>query len=59
MHNDGVAFRDLIQHVARSTARIQKVLGDELEPVDVRLLLEDVAEMWSPKANPETEVGVT
>jgi hypothetical protein len=59
MHNDGVAFRDLIQHVARSTARIQKVLGDELEPVDVRLLLEDVAEMRSPKANPETEVGVT
>ena len=40
-----ITLRDLLQDVARTPARVHEVLGDDLEPVDRRVVFEDVIEV--------------
>ena len=42
MLHDAVLLEDLVEHRERAAAVDHEVLGDDLEPVDDGLLLEDV-----------------
>ena len=45
MHDDRVLLGDLLEHVTRSAARIDKVFRNDFEPIDRGLVLENVREM--------------
>ena len=55
VHDDLIPFGNLIQHVAWATARVHEILRDNLEPIDLRMVLEDVREMnrTQPNAKPK------
>ena len=42
MLHDAVLLENLVEHVQRAAAIDHEVLGDDFEPVDDRLLFEDV-----------------
>ena len=56
MHHDRIALGDLLQHVPRAALRVHEVLGDDLEPVDRRAVLEDVGVVDRPQADAEAEM---
>ena len=57
MHYHRIPLRKLPQHLPRTAAGIHEVLGDDLEPVHRRLLLQDMPKVDAPQANAETEMG--
>ena len=52
-----VVAADRLQHAARVAARDHEVLGDHLEPADVRLGFDDVAVVLAPQTQAASEVG--
>src|SRR6185295_4968136 len=56
VQHDRIALGDLRQDVARTAERIDVVLADHLEPVDGRLVAQDVLEVGGPQSDAETEV---
>src|SRR5205085_10146538 len=59
VQDDRVALRDLLEHVAGPPLRVHEVLADDLEPVHLGLVLEDVVEVDRAEADAEAEVGVS
>src|SRR5687768_8999868 len=57
VHHDGVALGDLLQDVPRAALGIEKVLRDDLEPIDRGPLLENVPEVHAPQAHAKPELG--
>ena len=55
MHDQRVTLTDGLQVVARLAARDHEVLGGDLEPVDIGLVLEDVLEMVRAQSETEAE----
>src|SRR5690349_7883014 len=58
MEHNRVPFRDLIDYIQWPPAGIQVVLRQDLEPIDPRLVFEDVLEMDTPQADAETQVRI-
>jgi hypothetical protein len=50
MHHHGVALANLIENAQGLTAFDHVVLGDDLEPVDLRRALQDLRIMLRPEA---------
>ena len=59
MHHHAVAFRNLLEDVPRAAARVDEVFGNDLEPVDLRMVLEDVRKVDRAQPDTETEVGMS
>jgi hypothetical protein len=59
VHDQGISLGNLLQDVARPATGIHEVLGDNLEPIHSRLVLEDVRKMHGPQAETETKVWVS
>ena len=56
VHDDRIALADPIQHVERLAAFDHVVLGNDLEPVDGRLAVEDLLVMLRPKTQAKTQI---
>jgi hypothetical protein len=59
MHHHRIALDDFVEHRQRLSAGDHVVLGNDLEPVDVRIALEDVAVMRRPQTQTKAEIGRT
>src|SRR5260221_13646081 len=57
MLHDAVLLEDLIEHFERPAAVDHKILGNNLEPVDRRLLAEDVAIMRDAQTDPDSVIA--
>src|SRR5262245_20735931 len=56
VHDDGIAFSDLVQDVPWSPRGIDEVLGDDLEPIDSRPMLQNVGKMRATQADAKSEM---
>ena len=56
--HDLVALENLLELSKRTTIIRHVVLGDDLEPVDHRLVFEDVLEVWIAQSDADTEVMI-
>src|SRR5215469_8405650 len=54
---DAVSFQNLIEHGKRPAAIHHEILGDNLEPVHHRFVLEDVLVMRNAQANAYAVIG--
>ncbi len=59
MHDHWVSLGELFENVPRSTTRVHEVFGDDLEPIDLRLVAKNVWKMYRSQANPKPEVWMT
>jgi len=59
VHDDAIALGDLFKDVPRPALRVHEVLGNDLEPIDLGLLVEDVREMHGAQADAKAEIGVS
>src|SRR5262245_12891556 len=57
MHHDRIPFGDLLQHVARPSCGVEKILRDDLEPVDGRPLAQDMRKMDAPQTYAEAKMA--
>ncbi len=58
MLDDAVALEDLIERAQRGSAIHHEVFGNYFEPINDRLLLEDVAVMRNAQADADTVLRV-
>jgi hypothetical protein len=56
VQHDRVTLRDLVEHVERPSAGVEEVLGEDLEPVHLGPVLQDVAEVDAPQADADAEI---
>ena len=56
MHHDRISLGDLIEHIARPAAGIHVVFRNDLEPIDIRLMLENMRKMNGAQPNPQPEI---
>ena len=56
VHHDRIALGDLGQDAARPALRIHEVLGDRLEPIDRRMVLQNVAEVDRPQTDAQSQI---
>ena len=56
VQHDRILLRDFLEHIARTAARVHEVFGERLEPIDVGLRAEDVAEMNGAQPHADAEV---
>ncbi len=56
MHDDRISLGDLFEDVSGPPAGVHVVLGDDLEPIDSRVLPQDVRVVGGPQADPQTQV---
>ena len=59
MLHDSILLQDLIQHVEGAAAVDHVVLGDDLEPIDDRLLLQNVLVVRNAETDADAVVGMT
>ena len=59
MHDDRIAFGNLLEHVARAPLGIHEVFGDDLKPIDLWLLLENVAKVGGSQTDAQTQIRVS
>ena len=59
VHHDAVALGDLLEDIPRAAAGVDEVFGDDLEPVDIGLVLEDVREVHRAQPDAQTQVGMS
>jgi hypothetical protein len=52
-----ILLQDAIEHVERTAAVDHVVFGDDLKPVNHRLLRQDVVVVWDAKSDADTIVG--
>ena len=53
-----VSLSDLIEDPKRTAAGIHEILAQDFEPVDLRMILEDVREMHCPQTDAKSEIRV-
>ena len=53
VHDDRIALGELLEHVARAAAGIDEVFRDDLEPIDRRPMLQQVAEVGGSQPDAE------
>jgi hypothetical protein len=56
VQHDRIALGHAVEDPERPALRVHEVLGEDLEPVDLRPLLQDVAEVHGPQADADAEV---
>src|SRR5258708_692283 len=59
VHDDRVTLGDLFKDVARSALRIHEVFGNHLEPIDRRMVFQDIREVYRSQAKAQTQVVVS
>ncbi len=59
MHDHGIALGDAIQDMERPACGIHKILGDDLKPIDLRPVLQDVIKVRTAETDSEAEIGKT
>ena len=59
MHDDGVPLGNLFEDVPWTALRIDKILGDNFEPVDGRPLAQDVRKVHGPQSDSQAQVGMS
>ncbi len=57
--HDAVLLQNLVQYVQRAAAIDHEIFGDDFEPVDDRLLLQDVVVVRHPQPDPDAVLGET
>jgi len=58
VHHDGITLGYLLQDVSRPPLRIEKVFGDDFEPIDRRPLRQNVPEVSAPQSDAQAEVRI-
>ena len=56
VHHDWILLGHLGQNAARAALRIHEVFGDCLEPIDWRMMLQDIAEVYRPQPDAESQI---
>src|SRR5258708_27025760 len=56
MEDDRIPLGHLVQDPQGAAPRVQKVFGNDLEPIDLRSVPENVAEMCGPEAHSQAQI---
>src|SRR5437867_1285313 len=57
MHHDGISLGDRVEKIQRPARRAPVVLAYDLEPIDLRPVLDDVRVVHSSKTETDAELG--